>query len=88
MFECRDIVLESGDCISVVDAHCFMLDSGQWVAAPNLRSGLRLKTQSGTVSIKHIAVRAVPFVGKVYNIKIKGSDQYFVGIDRVIVRDY
>jgi hypothetical protein len=88
MFECHDIVLESGDCISVVDAHCFMLDSGQWAAAPDLRSGFRLKTQSGTVSIEHIAVRAAPFVGKVYNIKIKESDQYFVGIDRVIVRDY
>jgi hypothetical protein len=28
-FECRDIVLESGNRISVVDAHCFMLDSGK-----------------------------------------------------------
>ncbi|MCH8121069.1 MAG: hypothetical protein IIC00_15260, partial [Planctomycetes bacterium] len=35
-FECRDIVLESGNRISVVDAHCFMLDSGQWIAAQDL----------------------------------------------------
>ncbi|MCH7559461.1 MAG: hypothetical protein IIB56_18690, partial [Planctomycetes bacterium] len=54
-FECRDIVLESGNRISVVDAHCFMLDSGQWIAAQDLRSGLRLKTLSGTVGIKSVA---------------------------------
>jgi WD40 repeat protein len=75
-FECRDIVLESETRISVVDAHCFMLDSGQWIAAQNLRSGLRLKTLSGTVSIKSVATRAVPFVGKVYNLKIENSDKY------------
>jgi len=88
LFEYRDIVLESGDCINVVDAHCFMLDSGQWIAAQDLKSGLRLKTQHSTVSIKHIEVRVVPFVGKVYNLKVKGVNQYFVGRDRVIVRDY
>ena len=54
-FECRDIVLEDGNRISVVDAHCFMLDSGQWIAAQDLRSGLRLKTLSGTVGIKSVA---------------------------------
>jgi hypothetical protein len=34
-YECRDIVLESGNCISVVESHLFMLDSGQWVKAPS-----------------------------------------------------
>ncbi len=87
-FECRDIVLESGNRISVVDAHCFMLDSGQWIAAQDLRSGLRLKTLSGTVGIKSVATRAVPFVGKVYNLKVTGADQYLVSEDGVIVRDY
>ncbi len=87
-FECRDIVLESGNRISVVDAHCFMLDSGQWIAAQDLRSGLRLKTLSGTVGIKSVATRAVPFVGKVYNLKVTGVDWYLVSEDGVIVRDY
>jgi hypothetical protein len=87
-FECRDIVLESGNIISVVDAHCFMLATGQWMAAQNLTSGLRLKTQSGTVVIKRITKRAVPYTGKVYNLKVKSSDQYMVGKDMVIVRDY
>ena len=87
-FECRDIVLESGNRISVVDAHCFMLDSGQWIAAQDLRSGLRLKTLSGTVGIKSVATRAVPFVGKVYNLKVTGVDRYLVSEDGVIVRDY
>ncbi len=87
-FECRDIALESGNTIVVVDAHCFMLDSGRWVAAQNLTSGLRLKTLTGTVGIKSVTKRAVPYTGKVYNLKVKNSDQYMVGKDVVIVRDY
>jgi prepilin-type N-terminal cleavage/methylation domain-containing protein len=85
-YVCRDIVLESGNTISVVDAHCFMLDCGQWVAAQNLTSGQRLKTLTGTVSIKSITTRS--YTGKVYNLKIAGSDQYMVGEDSVIVRDF
>ncbi len=87
-FECRDIVLENGNRISVIDAHCFMLDSGQWIAAQDLRNGLRLKTLNGTVTIKSATTRTAPFVGKVYNLKVKGSEQYMVGKDGVIVRDY
>jgi prepilin-type N-terminal cleavage/methylation domain-containing protein len=85
-FVCRDIVFDSGKTISVVDAHCFMLDSGQWIAAQNLTSELRLKTLTGTVGIKSITTRS--FTGKVYNLKIQGSDQYMVGEDSVIVRDF
>jgi hypothetical protein len=87
-FDCRDIVLESGNSIGVVDAHCFMLDSGKWIAAQNLTSGLRLKTLTGTVGIKSVTKRAVPYTGKVYNLKVGSSDQYMVGKDAVIVRDY
>jgi len=87
-FVCRDIVLESGNRISVVDAHCFMLDSGRWIAAQNLRSGIRLKTLRGTVAIRSVKKRGVPFVGTVYNLKIESSQQYAVGKDAVIVRDY
>jgi hypothetical protein len=87
-FECRDIVLQNGNRISVVDAHCFMLDSGRWIPAQDLRNGLRLKTLNGTVSIKSVTTRVVSFVGKVCNLKVKNSDQYMVGKDGVIVRDY
>ncbi|MCP4263529.1 MAG: hypothetical protein GY774_39385, partial [Planctomycetes bacterium] len=87
-FECRDIELESGNSIGVVDAHCFMLDSGQWMAAQNLTSGLRLKTLTGTVVIKSVTKRAMPYTGKVYNLKVKSSDQYIAGKDMVVVRDY
>jgi len=85
-FVCRDIVLDSGKTISVVDAHCFMLDSGQWVAAQNLTSSQRLKTLTGTIGIKSITTRS--YTGKVYNLKVQGSDQYMVGEDSVIVRDF
>ena len=87
-FECRDIVLENGNCISVVDAHRFMLKNGNWAAAQNLRSGFRLKTLNGTIGIKSITVRAMPYVGKVYNLKVKNSEQYAVGKDGLIVRDW
>lgn len=87
-YECRDIVLESGNCISVVESHLFMLDSGQWVKAPQLISGMTLKTQNGTIGIKSVTTRAMPFVGKVYNVKVNNSHQYMVGEDAVIVRDY
>jgi prepilin-type N-terminal cleavage/methylation domain-containing protein len=85
-FLCRDIHLDSGNTIGVVDSHCFMTDSGQWVAAQNLTAGLRLKTLTGTVGIKSISTRS--YTGKVYNLKIQGSDQYMVGKDSVIVRDF
>ena len=87
-FECRDIVLENGNHISVVDSHRFMLDTGLWCAAQNLRSGFKLKTLNGTVRIKSVTVRAMPYVGKVYNLKVNSSDQYMVGDDAVIVRDW
>jgi hypothetical protein len=87
-FVCRDITLENGNSISVVDAHCFMLDSGKWIAAQNLESGMNLKSLNGTVAIKDVVTRAMPFVGKVYNLKVSNSDQYFVGKDNVFVRDY
>ncbi len=87
-FECRDITLENGNRISVVDAHRFMLDSGQWVAAQNLESGMNLKSLNGTVAIKSVVTRTMPFVGKVYNLKVSGSEKYMVGKDGVVVRDF
>ena len=88
IFECRDIVFEGGNRISVVGAHCFMIDTGKWIAAQELRSGLRLKTLNGTAGIKSVTTRATPFVGKVYNLNIQSSDRYMVEKDGVIVRDY
>jgi len=88
IFECCDIVFESGDLISVVGAHCFMLDSGQWIAAHDLTNSLRLKTFDGTVRIKNVTTRTTPYVGKVYNLKMQNSDRYVVGRDGIIVRDY
>lgn len=87
-FECRDIILESGNHIGVVDAHCFMLDTGEWIAVQDLKSGLSLRTLKGAVRIKSVTVRSEPYTGKVYNLKVKNFDQYLVGKDAVIVRDY
>jgi len=87
-FECRDIMLESGNCISVVESHLFMLESGAWVTAKQLRSGMNLKTLNGSIAIKSVTTRAMPYVGTVYNVKVNSSDRYMVGKDAVIVRDY
>ncbi len=87
-FECRDITLENGNCISVVAAHCFMLDSGRWVAAQNLRSGLKLKSLNGPIGVRSVIKRPALYVGKVYNLKVKDGEQYLVGQDGVVVRDW
>ncbi len=87
-FECRDILLESGNRISVVDSHCFMLYTGRWLAAQDLEPGLRLKTLDGSVGIKSVTVGQTPIVGKVYNLNVTNSDCYAVGDDGIIVRDY
>jgi hypothetical protein len=84
----RDIELTSGNRISVVESHLFMLESGVWINAQNLQSGMTLKTQGGTVGIKSVTVRSEIFTGKVYNLKVNNSDQYQVGSDAVIVRDF
>jgi len=85
-FECRDIEFTNGNKISVAELHYFMLDSGLWVRSIDLRSGMTLKTQSGNVTVKSVSVRT--YVGTVYNVKVANSEQYQVGTDGVVVRDW
>jgi hypothetical protein len=53
-----------------------------------LTHGSRLQSFNGPIAIESVVKRTTPLVGKVYNLKIKDSDRYFVGNDGVIVRDY
>jgi len=87
-FTCYDIMLESGNCITVAENHYFMTDSGQWLSLKNLKAGTRLKTSKDSIGIKSITKQPELYLGKVYNLKIEGSDRYLVGEDAVIVRDY
>ena len=87
-FECRDIYLENGNRISVVDSHRFMLDSGLWIAAQDLSGGMKLKSLKGPVSISKVVKREMPLAGKVYNLKIEGGEKYLVGEDGIVVRDW
>jgi parallel beta-helix repeat protein len=87
-FECRDILLENGNSISVVDAHCFLLADGGWAPAQDLRRGMKLRSVNGPLAIRKVVKRPAPFVGKVYNLKIENSDTYLVGKDGISVRDY
>jgi hypothetical protein len=87
-YKCYDIVLESGNRISVANWHAFLLDSNRWVAVQDLRAGMRLKSLKGPIGISSVAERAIPYTGRVYNLKVEDSDRYFVGVDGVIVRDW
>ena len=87
-FECHDILLQSGNRIGVAERHYFLTESGQWIAAQNLKAGMKLQTPKGSIGIVSVTKRPMPYVGKVYNLKVEGSDRYMVGRDAVIVRDY
>jgi len=84
--EVRQVTLTSGNSINVVGDHRFMLSSGLWIGAEDLQSGMTLKTLNGTVSIQSVTTSS--YTGKVYNVNVNNSDQYMVGADAVVVRDY
>jgi len=88
VFECYDILLGSGNRIGVADRHYFLTESGNWVAVQDLKTGTKLQTPRGSVAIINVAKRLMPYAGKVYNLKVKGSDRYLVGKDAIIVRDH
>jgi hypothetical protein len=85
---CYDIVLESGNCISVADSHYFLLDSGLWVPVQELTSNSKLVSLEGPVGVDRVVKRALPGVGKVYNLKVMNSERYLVGKDGIVVRDW
>jgi hypothetical protein len=87
-FTCYDVLLESGNSIGVAENHYFLSESGKWLSLKELKAGIELKTSKGSIGIVGITQRPTPYVGKVYNIKVEGSDRYLVGKDAVIVRDY
>jgi len=88
VFECYDVVLESGNRIAVAERHYFLTESGDWVAVQNLKTATKLQTPKGLIGIVNVTKRPMPYVGKIYNLKVEGSDRYLVGKDAVIVRDY
>ena len=87
-FACYDVLLESGNCISVAENHYFLAESGQWISLQNLKAGIKLQTSKGSIEIISVTKRPISYVGKVYNLKVADSDRYLVGKDAVIVRDY
>jgi hypothetical protein len=87
-FDCYDVLLKSGNSISVAENHYFLAQSGQWLAVRNLKTGTKLQTAAGSTGIVSVTKRPTPYTGKVYNLKVEGSDRYLVGKDAIIVRDY
>ena len=87
-FTCYDVLLESGNCISVAENHYFLAESGQWISLQDLKAGIKLQTPKGSIGIISVTKRPIPYTGKVYNLKIADSDRYLVGKDAIIARDY
>ena len=83
-----DIVLENGNCISVAEVHIFLLDSGRWASVQELTSKSKLVSLEGPIAVDRVVKRALPCMGKVYNLKVKNSEQYLVGEDGIVVRDW
>jgi len=86
--DCYDVVLETGERISAVGSHRFLTEAGRWVTLEHLQGGMYLQTLAGPVRIAWVAQRVTPYVGTVYNLKIRDADEYFVGAVGVVVRDY
>jgi len=82
------LVLENGESLRVVGSHVFLLDGGAWVHVESLRAGSVLSSHAGPVRIVAAIRESQPYVGTVYNLKIKDSNHYFVGRAGVVVRDY
>jgi hypothetical protein len=87
-FTCYDVLLKSGNRIGVAENHYFLTQSGQWLAVRDLKTGTKLQTAAGSIGIVSVTKRPMPYTGKVYNLKVEGSDRYLVGKDAIIVRDY
>ncbi|MBN1363151.1 MAG: prepilin-type N-terminal cleavage/methylation domain-containing protein [Sedimentisphaerales bacterium] len=85
---CHDVILENGDCITVIGSHLFRLASGQFVPVQQLRHGVDLDTMNGSVKVAWVVKRTTPYVGTVYNLKVQDADEYFVGKTGVVVRDF
>jgi hypothetical protein len=49
---------------------------------------MKLKTMNGSIAIESVRKREMPYVDKVYNVKVSETHQYMAGEDAVIVRDY
>ena len=88
VWDLYNILLESDNCITVADNHIFMTESGKWMSLRGLMPGMKLKTAKSSIEIKKIKKESHQFNGKVYNLKIEGSNRYMVGKDAVIVQDY
>ena len=84
---CYEMTLESGNSIIIVHSHYFMTDSGEWKKIEELSAGMRLQTMDGTIAIKSVVKKAMPFLGKSYNLILDGSEQYYVGKDGVVALD-
>jgi len=82
------LILENGETLHVGGSHVFLLDNGTWAQLEELRAGSVLRTNSGSIRVSAAIHQIQPYVGTVYNLRVKDSDRYFAGRAGVVVRDY
>ncbi len=81
------ITLDSGESIEATAEHPFYIKGKGWNPASSLKVGQALQLHNGTtVVVKEIdtSVR----VGKVYNLTVANTHNYFVGGDGVLVHNF
>jgi prepilin-type N-terminal cleavage/methylation domain-containing protein len=86
--ESRSIILQTGESIRVIGSHWLLLGCGVWAPVQALEPGSVLQTVNGSVRVAAVVEHAEPYVGTVYNLKIKEADNYLVGWAGVVARDY
>jgi len=87
MNACYEMTLESGNSITIVHSHYFMTADGEWKKIEELSAGMELQTMNGTIAIKSVVKKTMPFVGGSYNLMLNDSEQYYVGQDGVTALD-
>ena len=82
-----ELTLESGNSLLIVHSHYFMTVSGEWKRVDELSAGMQLKSMNGSIAVKSVVKKAMPFLGGSYNLNVNGAESYYVGQDGVVALD-
>ena len=81
-----DVTVEDVTIRSTPD-HEYCTETGAWIAARDLRPGMRVRTLNGSAAIVDVSTEKVPSPVPVYNLHIKDYHWYFVSPVKVLVHN-
>jgi len=85
-YQIINLTLDSGDSIETISEHPFYIKGKGWNPASSLKVGQALQLHDGTtVVVKEIDTSVQ--LGKVYNITVANTHNYYVGRDGVLVHN-